>query len=272
RFPQFNDQLRTAMFEEPLHYFVDLVRYDRSLMELLSGTHTFVNPVLAAHYGIPVSDAATANEWLRYDDADAMGRGGLLGMSVFMTKNSPGLRTSPVKRGYWVVRRLLGEHIPAPPPNVPDLPADEAALGDRTLRELLAKHREHSACSGCHERFDSIGLAFEGYGPVGERRELDLGGRAIDNRADFPDGVSRSGLAGLRQYLLEQRNDEFLTNFCRKLVSYGLGRSLILSDELLVREMQSRLKGNDYRFSAAVETIVTSPQFLTKRGLPSDDR
>src|SRR5260370_33795743 len=93
-------------------------------------------------------------------------------MSVFLTKTSPGLRTSPVKRGYWVVRRLLGEHIPAPPPEVPELPKDEAKLGDQTLPQLLARHREHKACAGCHQRFDSMGLAFEAYGPIGERRSI----------------------------------------------------------------------------------------------------
>ena len=90
-------------------------------------------------------------------------------MAVFLTKNSPGLRTSPVKRGYWVVRRVLGEKIPAPPPNVPDLPADESKL-ELTLRETLARHRADASCASCHERFDAIGLVFEGYGPVGEVR------------------------------------------------------------------------------------------------------
>ena len=92
-------------------------------------------------------------------------------MPVFLTANSPGLRTSPVNRGHWVVRRLLGERIAPPPPQVPDLPDDEAELGDLTLRETLAKHREEKSCATCHERIDSIGLVFEGYGPIGERRD-----------------------------------------------------------------------------------------------------
>ena len=109
-------------------------------------------------------------------------------MSVFLTANSPGLRTSPVKRGYWVVRRLLGEHIPAPPPEVPELPKDEAKPGELTLPQLLARHRDDKNCAGCHQRFDSIGLVFEGYGPIGERRDRDLGGRPVDAKATFPDG------------------------------------------------------------------------------------
>ena len=126
------------------------------------------------------------DDWVRVDDAQRYGRGGLLPMAVFLTKNAPGLRTSPVKRGYWVVRRLLGEHIPPPPPNVPELPDDEAKLGDLTLRETLARHRADTSCAGCHERFDSIGLAFEGYGPVGETARTDLGGRPVDTARDLP--------------------------------------------------------------------------------------
>ena len=109
-------------------------------------------------------------------------------MSVFLTKNAPGLRTSPVKRGYWVVKRVLGEEIPPPPAVVPELPRDEAKL-DLPLREVLAKHREDASCASCHARFDSFGLAFEGYGPVGERRTKDLAGRPVDTQATFPAAV-----------------------------------------------------------------------------------
>jgi hypothetical protein len=187
-------------------------------------------------------------------------------MAVFQTQNAPGLRTSPVKRGYWVVRRLLGERIPPPPPNVPELPADEARLGELTLRETLAKHREHKSCATCHQRFDSVGLAFEGFGPIGELRQTDLGGRTVDARATFPGGREGEGLAGLKEYLRLDRQDEFLDNLCRKLVSYGLGRTLLPSDDGLIDAMRSRLAACDYRLSTLIEAIVTSPQFMSKRG------
>lgn len=284
RFPTFDDQLRKAMFEEPVRFFMDVVQHDRSVLSLIDGRHTYVNSVLARHYGIPdeklkgiprTVTASTADGsvppadpklWTRFENADQYDRGGLLPMSVFLTKNAPGLRTSPVKRGYWVVRRLLGERIPPPPPNVPELPDDESKLGDLTLREALAKHRDNPSCAGCHERFDSLGLAFESFGPIGERRKVDLGGRPVSTAATFPGGHEADGLADLRQYLLDHRRDEFLDNLCRKLLSYALGRSLILSDELLIREMRERLEANEFRFSSLIEAIVTSPQFLTKRG------
>ena len=283
RFPQFTDELRQAMFEEPIRFLTDAIQQDLSVFDLVSARHTFVNDVLAEHYGVPRGErrgiprttiASSADDvsqadpriWTRLKNAGRYGRGGLLPMSVFLTKNAPGLRTSPVKRGYWVVRRLLGERIPPPPPNVPELPADESKLGDLTLRKALAKHRSNVACAGCHERFDSIGLAFEGYGPIGERRQNDLGGRPVSTAATFPGSHDGDGLNDLQEYVLGHRQNEYLDNLCRKLLSYALGRSLILSDELLIDDMRATLELAEYRFQSLIETIVTSPQFLNKRG------
>lgn len=267
RFPSFDNDLRRAMFEEPVRFFTDVAMRDGSVLEFLFGEHTFVNEALAKHYGIPVpaKSERDADGWFRVDDAVQYGRGGILPMSVFLTKNAPGLRTSPVKRGYWVVKRVLGEHIPAPPADVPELPADESK-SELSLRDALAKHREIASCAGCHQRFDSLGLVFEGYGPVGERRTEDLGGRAVDTNADFPDGQNGDGLGGLTKYIRESRQDDFIDNLNRKLLAYALGRTLQLSDEKLLREMHTNITEKDYRFSAMLETIVTSPQFLNQRG------
>src|SRR5262249_45396058 len=186
-------------------------------------------------------------------------------MAVFLPKNAPGLRTSPVKRGYWVVRRVLGEQIPPPPPTVPELPRDEAQLGELTLPQVLARHRDDKSCAGCHRRFDSVGLAFEGFGPVGERRDRDLGGKPIQNDAPFPDGKERTGVEGLREYLREKRQDDFVGNLCRKLYAYALGRSPLPSDEPTLDAMRTKLAADGYAFGSLVESIVTSPQFLNKR-------
>ena len=266
RFPAFDDDLRKAMFEEPIRFLIDLIQNDRPIQLLISGKHTFVNPTLAKYYGMPIPDGGV-DVWTRVDQAADFGRGGLLPMAVFLTRNSPGLRTSPVKRGYWVARRLLGEKIPAPPANVPDLPDDESKLGDLTLREVLARHRADAACAGCHERFDSIGLAFEGYGPVGEVRKNDLGGRPVDTHAAYPRGGEGTGVEGLQAYLLTMRGEEFSDNLCRKLLAYALGRSLLPSDNALLQAMRERLEMGPEpgRFMALVEAIVTSPQFLCKR-------
>jgi hypothetical protein len=162
---------------------------------------------------------------------------------------------------------VLGEHIPPPPPNVPELPKDEGALGDQTLRQALERHRNDPACSGCHARFDSYGLVFEGYGPTGELRGKDLGGKPVDAQAPFPGGASRTGVAGLQAFVREQRQQDFLDTYCRKLLSYGLGRSLQPSDDATLGEMRKRLAQNGYRFNTLVETIVTSRQFRNRRPL-----
>ena len=122
-------------------------------------------------------------------------------MAVFLTQTSPGQRTSPVKRGYWIARNVLGQHIPAPPPNVPAIPSDEADLGNLTLAQTMARHRADPNCASCHATFDFFGLAFEGYGPVGERRERDLGGRTVQPTTEFPDGVQRAGVSGILEYV-----------------------------------------------------------------------
>jgi hypothetical protein len=144
------------------------------------------------------------------------------------------------------------------------LPEDEAK-SDLPLREMLAKHRENPTCAACHARFDSFGLVFENYGPVGEKRSQDLAGRPVDIRAAFPDGTEGAGFESVLQYIRERRQNDFVDNFCRKLLAYALSRSLLLSDELLIDRMREQLTANGYRFSSIVNTVVTSPQFLNRR-------
>jgi Protein of unknown function (DUF1585)/Protein of unknown function (DUF1588) len=170
-----------------------------------------------------------------------------------------------VKRGNWVVKNILGERIPPPPADVPELPRDEATT-DLPLPAMLARHRADPNCAACHDRFDSLGLVFEGFGPVGQRREQDLAGRPVETHAIFPDGGEGDGIEGLRRYLRAQRQGDFVKNFSGKLLAYALGRSLQFSDELLIQEMRDKLAANGYRFQSLVEAIVTSPQFRNKRG------
>lgn len=265
RYPEFNEALQDAMFEEPVRVFVDLLRRDGRLVELLHSDTTFVNEPLAAWYGLDL-EFEDPDSWISANVAE-VNRGGLLPMAVFLTKNSPGLRTSPVKRGYWVVKNLLGEEIPAPPPNVPELPEDEASLGELTLAETLARHREHESCAGCHDRFDALGVAYENFGPVGEWRETDFGGRPTDPIAVFPDGEERRGLEGLKAYLREERQRDFERNFCERMLAYALGRSLILSDRLLIDEMVNRIESGAGVVDL-IEMVATSRQFLHKRREP----
>jgi hypothetical protein len=162
------------------------------------------------------------------------------------------------------VQRVLGIRVPPPPPVVPELPSDESK-SDLPVRDMLARHRANPVCAACHAKFDSFGLAFEGYGPVGDARAKDLAGRPVDTAVVYPGGTPGNGLDGLKDFIREHRQDQFISNLSRKLLVYALNRSLQLSDESLVDQMDTQLATHDYRFNSLVETIVTSPQFLDRR-------
>lgn len=260
RFPAFDDALRQAMFEEPVRLLLDVFRRNRPITDLLLAPDTFVNPPLARHYGMP-PPAGDTNTWTHVPDAAPYGRGGLLPMAAFLTKNAPGLRTSPVKRGFWVARNILGDQIPPPPPSVPELPADEAKM-DLPLRQMLERHRANPSCAACHARFDSFGLAFEGFDPVGHRRTHDLAGRPVDAHAQFPKGVEGEGLSGLRQFISQHRQPQFVRAFAGRLLAYALGRSLALSDGPLLDEIAGQ---PSLRFETVLDKILASRQFRNKR-------
>ena len=259
-FPEFVP-LRGDMYEESILFFADLFQSDASLLSLLNADHTFVNERLAEFYGIP---GIVGEEWRRVEGIHGHGRGGILGLASTLAKQSGATRTSPILRGNWVSEVLLGEKLPKPPKNVPQL-ADGIPEG-LTERQLIERHSSAAACAKCHTRIDPFGFALEGFNAIGRRREKNAVGLAIDSRTTLPDGSQIDGLFGLRDYLVEKRRDDFLRQFCRKLLGYALGRELQLSDRPLIDTMLARLANNDYRFSIAVETIVLSKQFRMIRG------
>ncbi len=262
-FPGFDAPLKQAMFEEPSRLATHLIRQDRPVTDLLNGDVTLVNKRLAQHYGVPFP--ASGAEWCEISGIHQQGRSGLLGMAVFLTKNSQPQRTSPVKRGFWVVHHLLGEHIPPPPADVVALPAKETETNGKTIRQLMASHTEDFKCARCHVRFDSIGLAMEGFDAIGRTRSRDLAGRTIDNLVQLPSGKQARGVPEFSQYLAAERADDFIKTLNRKFLGYALGRSLQLSDQPLLDTMQAKLKENEYRFATLFETVVTSPQFRNQR-------
>jgi cytochrome c553 len=262
-FPAFDDALKQAMFEEPTRLLTHLIQQDRPITEFLSGDGTFVNKKLAAHYGLPFNGAA--DEWQYVTGLRAAGRGGVMGMAVFLTKNSQPQRTSPVKRGFWVVHKLLGEHIPPPPPDVAVLPAKETDTGGKTVRELLKLHVSDAKCASCHQRFDPVGLAMEGFDPIGKSRAKDLAGRPVDTVVTLPDGKAAKGVPEFAAYLATARKAEFTKTLNQKFLGYALGRSLQLSDQPLLERMQSELDRSGDKLSVLFELVATSPQFRTQR-------
>jgi hypothetical protein len=261
-FPTFA-ALRGAMYEESIRFFTDLFQRDGSVLDILDGDYTFVNEALAKHYGIP---GMSGPEWRRVEGVRKFGRGGILAQATTLAKQSGASRTSPILRGNWISEVLLGERLPRPPKDVPRLPDDETATEGLTVRQLVEKHRSDPKCAVCHQRIDAFGFALEGFDAIGRRRDRDLADRPIDTSAKTMDGATFDGLDGLRTYLLTQRREAFVRQFCRKLLGYALGRAIRLSDEPLLAEMQERLKANDYRFTAALEVVIRSRQFREIRG------
>jgi hypothetical protein len=262
QFPAFVD-LRDDMYEEAVLFFTDLFQRDGSVLEILGAEHTFLNNALAAHYGI---EGVEGDQWQRFGGIKEYSRGGILGMAALLSKQAGATRTSPVLRGNWVVETLLGEHLPDPPPTVPELP-DAVSRDGLTVRELTEKHVSAPECANCHAKIDPFGFALESFDAIGQFREIDLVGKPVNTHAELPDGSQIAGIDGLRDYLLSQRREEFLRQFCRKLLGYSLGRAVQLTDEPLIEAMLENLKDHEYRFSIAVETIVSSKQFRTHRGL-----
>ncbi len=267
-FPTFTD-LRGAMYEESIRFFTDLFQRDGSVLNILDADYTFLNEELARHYGIP---GVTGSEWRRVEGVGKYSRGGILAQATTLAKQSGASRTSPILRGNWVAEVLLGEKLPRPPKDVPRLPEDEATES-LTVRQLVEKHSRDPKCYGCHRRIDPYGFSLEGFDAIGRRRDRDLGDRPIDTRVKAMDGAEFDGWAGLRAYLLNQRRDTFLRQFCRKLLGYSLGRGVLLSDGPLISEMRAQLQSHEFRVTAAIETIVRSRQFREIRGqdAPNDE-
>ena len=254
-YPEFAD-LRGAMYEETVQFFEDMFRNNGSILSILDADHTFVNAALAKHYGI---DGVDGVQWQRIDGVRAQGRGGILGMATFLASQSGASRTSPILRGNWIYETLLGERLPRPPANVPQLP--EAVPEGLSARQLIEQHSSVPECAKCHVRIDPFGFALEQYDAIGRLRP-----EAADTTTVLDNGQQIDGIAGLREYLLHVRRDDVVRQFCRKLLGYALGREVQLSDEPLLAEMQQKLKAADYRFNVAVEAIVLSEQFRRIRG------
>ena len=266
-FPTFAG-LRGAMHEEAILFFTDLFQNDGSVLSVLDGDHTFLNEALAKHYGIP---GVIGPEWRRVDGVKKYGRGGILGLAATLAKQSGASRTSPILRGNWVAEVLLGEKLPRPPKNVPQLPDDEAATQGLTMRQLVERTPATRAAPVATRASTRSATRSRAYDAIGRRRDRDLGDRPINTAARLRDGTEFDGLDGPAALPGYTRRDAFLRQFCRKFLGYALGRGTQLSDDPLLEEMEQTLKNNDYRFSAVLETVVGSRQFREIRGKDAGD-
>ena len=261
-YPEFAE-LREDMYRETLLFFDHLFRNNGSVLDILDADYTFLNETLAKHYGI---EGVTGSHWRRVDHVKLAGRGGILGMSTTLAANSGASRTSPILRGNWIYETLLGERLPKPPADVPQLP--ELVPEGKTARKLIELHSSVAECAKCHALIDPYGFSLEQYDVLGRIRPNN-----IDTKTKLIDNTELEGLDGLRTYLITKRQDDFLHQFSKKLLGYSLGREIQLSDMPLIDTMVEQLKKNDYRINAAMAQIVTSKQFRYIRGrdFPAQD-
>jgi mono/diheme cytochrome c family protein len=278
RFPTFNPALRSAMLEETKRFLHAIIAQDLSILALLDADFTFMNETLAQHYGVadtngnwmgreplyPEGQPIRGDQFVRVLLPDRL-RGGLLTQASVLAVTSNPTRTSPVKRGKWILEQILGTPPPPPPPNVPELPEEEeSGAASLTLREKLEIHRRNPACANCHTKMDAMGFALENFDAIGAYRSRD-GRFLIDATGEFSDGTRFSGPVELKEFLMT-RQDEFVRCLVEKLLVYGLGRGLEYYDRPTTEKIVRAMPGHDYKFSGLVREIVHSDAFRQRRG------
>ncbi|HEY1172320.1 MAG TPA: DUF1592 domain-containing protein [Verrucomicrobiae bacterium] len=263
-----DDRLKRSMLRETEMFLGEIIREDRSVLELIDADFTYLNRPLARHYGIEDKvfprgqrDWRRDNDFIRVTLPDNT-RGGLLTQASILTVTSNPTRTSPVKRGKWVLEQILGTPPPPPPPGVSELDEQHELKG--SLRQRMEQHRANPACANCHQQMDAMGFAFENFDAVGRFRSKD-GNDVIDPSGVLPDGQSFKG-AGELKGILKGKKDLLARNVTEKLMIYALGRGLEYYDERTIKQVVANMAQNDYKFSTLVTSIVQSDPFRLRRG------
>ena len=265
-FPNYSQQLMTAMRRETELFFYNLVREDRSILELYNANYSFMNERLAQHYGIP---NVLGEEFRRVEYTNDQ-RHGILGHGSILVQTSLGNRTSPVLRGKWVLEVLLGAPPPPPPPGIPDLEETVGSESGRilTTRERLEMHRSNPVCAACHRLMDPIGLALDNFDVTGKWR-IRENDSPLDTRSIFYDGTPIATPADLSQKLL-QRPIPLVRQFTQNLMAFGLGRRIEAKDQPAIRKIVAAAEKNDYRMSSFVLNVVMSDEFRKKKAIFDD--
>ena len=265
-FPNYSQQLMTAMRRETELFFYNLVREDRSILELYNANYSFMNERLAQHYGIP---NVLGEEFRRVEYTNDQ-RHGILGHGSILVQTSLGNRTSPVLRGKWVLEVLLGAPPPPPPPGIPDLEETVGSESGRilTTRERLEMHRSNPVCAACHRLMDPIGLALDNFDVTGKWR-IRENDSPLDTRSIFYDGTPIATPADLSQKLL-QRPIPLVRQFTQNLMAFGLGRRIEAKDQPTIRKIVAAAEKNDYRMSSFVLNVVMSDEFRKKKAIFDD--
>jgi hypothetical protein len=262
KFPQMNSEMRSAMYDEARLLFESVVRENRSVVSLVDCDYTFLDGTLATLYGL--DKKVTGSRWRKVKLTDP-NRGGILAMPGILAVTSFPDRTSPVKRGVWVLEQVLGEHVPPPPPNVPALDnQDKQTIEHLTLRERTELHRKDAVCASCHKVFDPIGFGLEHFDAIGRWRDRDDTGGAIDATGELPGGHHFASPKELKT-IIAARPDDLARNLTEKLLAYALCRRLEGYDEIVVDHLMKNIAKNGFRMQTLITEIVTSYPFTHQR-------
>ena len=261
RYPEFTQEVKESMYDEAVSFFEHIIRADRPVSEILTADYTYLDQALAKYYGVKKPVKSTTD--VEYVEGE---RGGLLRLGAVLTTTSAPLRTSPVKRGDWILRRILGTPVPPPPPDAGSIPADDKLFGGLSVKERLQAHKRNATCANCHSRLDPLGFSLEHYDSTGRWRDQYPDGKPIDDTGDLSDSTKITGVKGLLDYL--QSKDALVRRtLASKLIGYALGRTVQASDQPLLERMTGEAK-----FSEFVTDIVTSEQFRNTQRSSTGER
>ena len=262
KFPQMTTEVRTAMYDEVRLFFENAVRENRSIIEFIDCDYTFLNENLAKIYGLETTVEGARMRRVPLSDGN---RGGILSMPGVLVATSFPNRTSPVKRGVWVLEQIIGEQVPSAPPDVPELESQEEEATEKlTLRERTELHRTNPVCANCHKILDPIGFGLENFDAIGRWRDKDENGKPIDASGELPGGKRFSNPKELKA-IIAQRRDDFSRNLVEKLLAYALCRRLEGYDEIVVDKLVQDVANDGYRMQTLITAVVTSYPFTHRR-------
>ncbi|WP_404308376.1 DUF1592 domain-containing protein [Neorhodopirellula lusitana] len=257
-FTQFDSSLKEAMQQEPRAYFEELLQTNASVLDVIHADYAMVNERLAVHYGIT---GVEGNEFRRVSLNDEASRGGILTQAGLLAMNSDGEHSHPLKRGVWILKCVLNDPPPPPPAAVPEIDLADPEILKLTLKQRIEDHRNQPACMSCHQKIDPWGIAFENYDAIGQWRD-EIKGLPVDASSALFNNQVLDGVDGLKRYLLDSRQDQFVHAMVEKLAIFALGRPLAFSDSATVDEVTRAVRKDGDGLKTLVQALVTSDLFL----------
>ena len=262
RFPEMKPALRTAMIDEARLFFESIVRENQSVVRFVDSDYTFLNEPLAKVYGLEQTVRGLEMRRVKLTNPN---RGGILGMPATLATTSFPNRTSPVNRGVWVLEQILGERVPPPPADIPELEEqDHQDVKGLTLRQLTERHQSEATCRNCHKILDPIGFGLENFDAIGRWRDKTDEGLAIDSAGQLPDGTKFSTPAELKN-LLAKREADLARNFTERLMAFAIGRQLRGYDDVVIDQLMIKIAKDDYRIRAIITEVIASYLFTHRR-------